>query len=392
MRQEVVHQLRPEAAASLRRHENRRANGCPAVSVLVGEADAGRRCWTDWIASQGRSAIDFDASSPGIAAAAVTAVWRSHDVLSAAFRELGLRTGHDAAQLRAEWSVRTGAEQALWLDRIGVDDGPDDRDRFCRSLLTRSEARSSHSVSWFEEQLGWTAARLLGAICLIVPADELPAFCLVWRAESSEQLPSVADELFEIASAAPRLPVSLLLPPAAKAAVVDVGHTSRTLAFLREGVIDLSEWSDEGAVLPNDECDIAAANDPVRRTAEPVGSRAEDDAARSAAERFLFEVLEATPATTGLFALNVKLDFSFGGSQAAEIDLACPEFKLAIEIDGYYHFLDPESYRRDRRKDLELQRRGWLVMRFLADDVGPRQEEIVAAVTSALQLRRESQR
>ena len=34
-----------------------------------------------------------------------------------------------------------------------------------------------------------------------------------------------------------------------------------------------------------------------------------------------------------------------------------PALSLAVEIDGYYHFQDPDAYRRDRRKDLELQKR-----------------------------------
>ena len=42
---------------------------------------------------------------------------------------------------------------------------------------------------------------------------------------------------------------------------------------------------------------------------------------------------------------------------------------LAVEIDGYYHFQDADAYRRDRRKDLELQKRGFLVVRVLAEDV-----------------------
>ena len=52
-----------------------------------------------------------------------------------------------------------------------------------------------------------------------------------------------------------------------------------------------------------------------------------------------------------------------------EVDLAALELALAVEIDGYYHFRDADAYRRDRRKDFELQKRGFLVVRVLADDV-----------------------
>jgi hypothetical protein len=90
--------------------------------------------------------------------------------------------------------------------------------------------------------------------------------------------------------------------------------------------------------------------------------------ARSAAERLLAEVLNARPSTQGRFGLDQSLDFPFG-TRPLEADLADLTSRIVIEIDGYYHFNDPESYRRDRRKDLALQQHGWLVLRFLADDV-----------------------
>jgi very-short-patch-repair endonuclease len=90
-------------------------------------------------------------------------------------------------------------------------------------------------------------------------------------------------------------------------------------------------------------------------------------AARSAAEAFLFSMLDARALTRGRFALNVPLSFGFG-LRAAEADLAAADVRLAIELDGYYHFRDADAYRRDRRKDALLQEHGWFVLRFLAVD------------------------
>lgn len=112
-------------------------------------------------------------------------------------------------------------------------------------------------------------------------------------------------------------------------------------------------------------------------------SREPDDPARSAAERFLFELLEFLPQTKGLFTLNASLDFRFG-PQAAEVDLFARSLRLALEVDGYHHFTDAARYRRDRRKDWELQRRGYLVIRVLADDVVTRMEEVLEGVLSAV--------
>jgi hypothetical protein len=82
------------------------------------------------------------------------------------------------------------------------------------------------------------------------------------------------------------------------------------------------------------------------------------DLARSAAERFLFERLESLPETAGRFALNARPGLRFGG-RPMEVDLLAASLRIAVEIDGYHHFRDADAYRRDRRKDVELQRGGF---------------------------------
>jgi hypothetical protein len=116
----------------------------------------------------------------------------------------------------------------------------------------------------------------------------------------------------------------------------------------------------------------------------------DDDPARSAAERFLFEQLESLPETAELFELNGTLDFRFGPTRWIEVDLVARSLKLAVEIDGYHHFQDPEAYRRDRRKDLELQTHGYLVVRVLADDVVERFEEVKNTILTTVAFRREA--
>ena len=67
-----------------------------------------------------------------------------------------------------------------------------------------------------------------------------------------------------------------------------------------------------------------------------------------------------------------------------EVDLLCDEERLAIELDGAQHLGDAEAYRRDRRKDMLLQENGYLVLRFLAEDVGKRLDEILDAILRAI--------
>jgi hypothetical protein len=111
--------------------------------------------------------------------------------------------------------------------------------------------------------------------------------------------------------------------------------------------------------------------------------------ARSAAEAALYEALEATPPTAGRFELNGYLS-ARSGSNAAEVDLIARRDRIAIEIDGCYHFTDLSAYRRDRRKDLLLQTQGLMVIRVLAQDVMQDARPAVAAVCEALAARMSS--
>lgn len=123
---------------------------------------------------------------------------------------------------------------------------------------------------------------------------------------------------------------------------------------------------------------------------EASGGGADDPVAplwKSAQERFLFEVLDHHHQTGGLFHLNADPGFDFGRG-AAEVDLLCPTLRIAIEVDGYFHFLNAQSYRRDRRKDLLLQHHGYLVLRFLAEDVVPELETVLKTVLTAVGARR----
>lgn len=106
--------------------------------------------------------------------------------------------------------------------------------------------------------------------------------------------------------------------------------------------------------------------------------------ARSASEAFIFQRLETLPELAGKFRLNALLPIPFDDRGRMEVDLLCKSAGLVIEIDGAQHLGNPEAYRRDRRKDALLQSHGWLVLRFLADDLGKRLDEVLDAVLRAV--------
>ena len=111
------------------------------------------------------------------------------------------------------------------------------------------------------------------------------------------------------------------------------------------------------------------------------------DRARSATEAFLFRRLETLPDTKGRFRLNVALPLPFDGQSRLEVDLLCADARVAIELDGAQHLGDPAAYRRDRRKDQLLQEDGYLVLRFLAEDVGKELDLVLDTVLRGLSRR-----
>ncbi|HLG59562.1 MAG TPA: DEAD/DEAH box helicase family protein [Vicinamibacterales bacterium] len=109
--------------------------------------------------------------------------------------------------------------------------------------------------------------------------------------------------------------------------------------------------------------------------------------ARSATEAFLYRRLETLPETKGRFRVNVALPIAFDGFGHLEVDLLCTDARVAVELDGAQHLSDPVAYRRDRRKDHLLQESDYLVLRFLAEDVGRDLDLVLDAILRALSHR-----
>jgi very-short-patch-repair endonuclease len=112
--------------------------------------------------------------------------------------------------------------------------------------------------------------------------------------------------------------------------------------------------------------------------------------ARSATEAFLYRRLETLSDTKGRFILNAVMPIAFDGQGKMEVDLLCADARVAVELDGAQHLGDPIAYRRDRRKDQLLQENDYLVLRFLAEDVGKDLELVLDAILRVLSNRRSS--
>lgn len=146
-------------------------------------------------------------------------------------------------------------------------------------------------------------------------------------------------------------------------------HAATVRRLVRDGVN-----SDLGSLF-------AAATRSITPSPQSEGA----DRARSAAEAFLFRRLEMLPRTSGRFVLNAELPIPFDGRGKMEVDLLDQESHLAIELDGPQHLESVEAYRRDRRKDLLLQQQGYLVLRFLTEDVSKGLDKVLDTILSSLE-------
>jgi very-short-patch-repair endonuclease len=73
-------------------------------------------------------------------------------------------------------------------------------------------------------------------------------------------------------------------------------------------------------------------------------------------ERKLYEALTWS-------GYNVKAQYVVPPARY-RIDLALPQYKIAIECDGRAYHSTPEQKRHDQKKDAYLRRKGWKVLRF----------------------------
>jgi superfamily II DNA or RNA helicase len=124
--------------------------------------------------------------------------------------------------------------------------------------------------------------------------------------------------------------------------------------------------------------------------ARPTAADAEGaNRARSASEAFLSRRLETLNHTKGRFELNADLSIPFDGRSRMEVDLLCADARVIVELDGAQHLADAAAYRRDRRKDQLLQENGYLVLRFLAEDLTKDLDTVLDAILRSLVHRRD---
>ena len=392
----------------LDRHDERRRAGVPTVSVLVGSIGPVLESVRRWAWDLEREMVlvrPEEAEAENLVVPWVDRLAAGRDLVDSAIAWLAQRRDEPAGLLGRKLRAMTAYELKMVLDSalpLVSDTGVELAVRRVIELAVQGRRRSLPGLAPdLNDRLdgrGRPWLRVYRALGELVPQECLPILLVAPTGRDVAHLTSLARRLADLAEAQPRATLGLIIEPDTFQAYLDQAPESRAKALLLSGVSRVAGGSEvaggawwvtgkdktpSGSSLatrhPSPATPASLATPASSATPEPL-----EDEARSAAEQFLFDLLESLPETTGLFELNTRLDFQFGAGRPIEVDLVARSLDLVIEIDGYYHFQEPESYRRDRRKDLELQKRGYLVLRILAADVVERLEELLETLLSAV--------
>ncbi|HWN71009.1 MAG TPA: DUF559 domain-containing protein [Haliangium sp.] len=424
----------------LRRFAAGRAQGLPGFAVLAGPVARSLALWQAWQAERGAVAIlTGHAGREDVIRACVAGMLAGRDVVADIATLLAPHLGRrvDAIELAGRLA-RQGLPERLALLR-SLEHAPEQST--LQSTLRPLDARLlAVCEDLLADRSGDALAAEAGTVMLVAALrpGALPGLLVVEPAQQHDAAPApqaagsawlaeAAATALHLGELAPGLLVGVAAEQARIDAYLAAGPAAQVAARVRAGLIAVPAvpapaGSPAAAMDPGQSDEIAASPELaraswVRRGLEqeqvtpavlaafdeavhllrqagasanaPEGVIADvRDRARSQAERALYERLACHVEAAGLFELNGRMPFDFGNRQA-EVDLVCRSLGVAVEIDGYFHFRDPDGFRRDRRKDVLLQSHGFLVVRFLAGDVVTRMGEIMTQILDVVRMQRQ---
>ncbi|WNG13267.1 DUF559 domain-containing protein [Cystobacter fuscus] len=403
----------PAVAPSLERHQRRREQGIPTLTVLAGPPGAALSLWRRWLDARGLPLCVCASTTPeGLLRHWLETLGQARSLTTDAAEHLGAAAGLRPGELPSRLKGKTAHERGVLLQALIPSLAPGDVSATCRALLQLPQVvpNSTGLLGAVLAACEGDALRALGAVHALVPGGAAPAILVSDPGTEEGWLERAARVCARACEGVPSLVVALQAERSGLEAYLHEPE-SHTRAIVREGRVELAVPSAEELMRRLEAQGVQKARAleaPLRQLAadgipdevlthygeaarklEVAGQESEaTDGARSEAERFLYGVLESLPATRGLFDLNGKAEFPLRG-RPVEVDFLSRRLRLAIEVDGYHHFREPERYRRDRRKDLALQIHGYWVLRFLADDVVARFEEIRDTLLEVISIRRQ---
>ena len=392
-----------DASRQLDAHDLHRKASRPLVSTLVGPEGHAIHVWRQWRRVHGADVLILREPSLDCLCAQLShRMCTGEHAIEAALARLAHSLAVPPDTLRYRVLTITAHELELLYARAHLDPASDPLDALVVALLDARRTGRKLTPQRLDYDLAGTPASIkaqpfefLKALQRLLPPERAPAVLAVPEVCAPHEVTANLDRwalfLARVAGQLPQLPLGIAVNETAYAAYCRDASESYHKAVLQESVIrlpmpdahtvqraiemrlgtlpaELSSVAEKLVQCGVDEETVEAFARAAAATYPAPESEEAATAARSAAEAFLFDLLEHLPETAGRFELNLVESFHFG-TRPAEIDLASRELRIAIEVDGHYHFTDASRYRRDRRKDFLLQQHGYLVLRFLAEDV-----------------------
>jgi very-short-patch-repair endonuclease len=390
--------------ARLSLHQSQRCQAIPTLSVLLGKVITARQLWILWSDQTHRqTGVGVYTSIAALLETWLTAIAHHHDLRSRILQSLAALAHRPEAELTA-WLAHTSdyQRQLFWQQLAPLSE---DAVRLRSILAWLDSPGSEPQINPLAPADSSTVLASFAAVARLFPPSAVPGLLVLLPEDDRGEAALTA--LAQMVEAVPQIPVALALTAAQGQGLLNELPESRTKAMLRSGLIDIPVPAPDNIRQWLNACDLDDEQlQPLLHLAETHGitpkvldtaltllnqvqqpeTAEAADVYRSQAEWFLAEYLEAKPTTKGRFQVNARVDIDFGG-RPMEVDFLDAEAKIVIELDGHYHFQSLDNYRRDRRKDRLLQQQGFLILRFLSEDVVRDLEGILDAVDQALATR-----
>lgn len=373
-------------SSALAWHQSRRRSQIPTVSFIVGALGAALECWQDWCTADDRSVVLVDQSQ--------VEDWSLRWLTAA-----GQGTIHQALLRRLERSGITPTRLSSLKTAYDVQCFLQSHSAESDKLLSTLTHAAVVGESLLAAVASWPADQLLPQLVAFDPNLKWPSLFIVG---SPWTIPDILRQWIDTApDFLSRLPVALTVTSWDRTASTQ--GTDRYQSVLNEGLIEVQTLDRAEFVqalqtanikpLPPDETiDYLVTTGVTQKFMEHYiqayqesSNLCEDGMARSQDERYLFQLLQRSRVTHGLFRLNQSVEFLHGRS-AAEADLLAESLRLVVEVDGGYYHLKVGQYRSDRQKDWLYQLHGYWVLRFLAEDIRLKPREVMTAIEDAVRI------
>jgi hypothetical protein len=335
--------------ATLDRHTAGRKQRA-VLSVVAADPLTSLTGWASWAARHGWLTLATEGNGLDATVADLLGKMPWLRMIPSARARLAAAARSDAQTIDAALDKRSGTEREAWVEDTA---GRDPQAQVSGWLLSalREQWASVPDLATAPVQ----GSELISATGVL---DAPIAVILHHPEPTAPWLERAIQTAAELIAYLPRHPVAVGAPEDLLKRVLRDNPDSTALAMARLGMVPLASRTPR------------ALSEPRARTHE-----------------LLHDALARDPRTANLFTPDVPVP-THDRERAVVVDLFARDALFAVQIDDWHHVRDPQSYRRTRIQDVWLQRAGFFVTRFLAEDVEQRLERVVEEIALGVGARR----